>query len=965
MKKILMAFLCLSANFAFAQAPLLDWTPGFLNEVQAGNVVVTMNGAKGNNGFLNYATLGDVWVHTGVITTLSTGPTDWKYVTTTWGVNNIANNAASLGNNLWSFTFNGNLRTHFNITNPAEKIVKICILFRNGLGTTVQRNSDASDMYIPVDSAGGLQIRFVQPPTEPRYNPWPEPINAIVGQTFPVEVVTNTTSAIALALNGTPFAANPSGTSLLSNPTILQSCANNITAVATNMIDTVDEAINFFISGGAGPVVALPAGVQDGINYMPGDTSVTFVLYAPNKNIVILNGSFNNWSASCSASMNKTPDGLRWWKTINGLTAGVDYKFQYLVDGTIVTTDPYCELILDPSNDNYITAATYPNMPTYPAGQTGIVGVFKTGQVPYNWTATNYTRPDKRNLIVYELLLRDFSPKHSWQSLIDSLQYLKRLGINCIELMPVNEFEGNESWGYNPDFFFAPDKYYGPKNDMKKFIDEAHKIGISVVLDAVLNQVTGLSPLAKMYWNSATNKPTADNPWLNENATHPFNVFNDFNHESEITKYHVARFMRHWMKEYNVDGFRWDLAKGFTQVNSGSNVGQWGNYDPSRVIIWKRYYDSMQAIAPGSYCILEFLGGDQEEAELTNYGMMPWGKQTDEYNENTMGQSGNKSIDRAYAFKRTGYNQLGLVTYAESHDEERIMYKNLLYGNSVAGYNVKNLNTALKRQEAMHACLLMIPGPKMIWQFGELGYDYSIFTCEDSVTINVPDCKLSKKPIRWDFTTVPARKNIYDAVAKMNTLRAWYPNLFINNTLVTANSDLGSNFIKKIALKHTDLSIVTVANFDVVSQTFATSFPSNGKWYNYMGTDSISVAGGSKSLTLAPGDYKIYTTKNLNDTTSGPNAISDVKNNGIFIADIYPNPANDFATISISAKYVTNATINLLDVTGKLIKQIINNPLQIGENNMDLPLSNICNGFYLVTITINGVTEALPLQINK
>ena len=58
--------------------------------------------------------------------------------------------------------------------------------------------------------------------------------------------------------------------------------------------------------------------------------------------------------------------------------------------------------------------------------------------------------------MIYELLIRDFTAQHSYQSLIDSFQYFKNLGINAIELMPVNEFTGNESWGYNPTFYFAP-----------------------------------------------------------------------------------------------------------------------------------------------------------------------------------------------------------------------------------------------------------------------------------------------------------------------------------------------------------------------------------------------------------------------------------------------------------------------------------------------------------------------------
>jgi 1,4-alpha-glucan branching enzyme len=970
MKKLSFLLLCFCTKLVMAQAPLLDWSPSFLYENQPGNITITANGAKGNAGLNGYT--GNVYVHTGVITNFSTSPTDWKHVVTTWGTAGAlpTNQAVSNGNNTWSFTIPGNLRTYYGLTNPAEKIIRITMLFRDApgnlkLGTTTTVPS--ADMFIPVDTIlGNLQMKFVQPPTEPRYIPWAEPIVATVGQALPIKVVTNSNSAITLNLNGTQIAATTATDSLLNSPIISQPCNNQITATANNGTSTVSQSINFFINGAPAPILALPTNLQDGINYLPGDTSVTLVLYAPNKSNVILKGSFNGWSTSCNELMNKTPDGKRWWKTINGLTPGTVYKFQYLVDGLITTTDPYCELLLDEGNDAFITASTYPNMPTYPVGQSGMVGTFQTAAPAYNWTSVSFNRPDKKNLIIYELLLRDFGPKHNWQTLIDSLNYLKKLGINCIEVMPVNEFDGNESWGYNPSFFFAPDKYYGSKNDMKKFIDEAHKIGIAVVMDVVLNQVTGNSPLAALYWNSTTNKPTPTNPWLNETATHPYSIFNDFNHESDVTKYHVARFIRHWLKEYKLDGFRWDLAKGFTQTNTGSNVGLWGNYDASRVAIWKRYNDSMQAVSPGSYCILEFLGGDQEESEYANLGLMLWGKQTDEYNENTMGQSGNKSIDRAYFKNRPGYNEPGLITYAESHDEERLMYKNLQFGNnSQTAHNTRTLNIALKRMEAMNATLLMIPGPKMIWQFGELGYDYSIFTCADSVTIINPDCKLANKPIRWDYFQIPQRKSIYTAIGKMNKLRALKPNLFTGATLTTG-SDLGSNFIKRIVLNHPDMKIVTVANFDVVSQTFTQIFPANGKYYNYMSTDSISVSGGSKSLTLQPGEYKIYTSINLNDTVpSGATSIYDIKANEIFASNVYPNPAANNCTLAITTKQNYEGVITTTDATGKIVSIIQTGKQNGGEKEYFIDTKSYSNGLYFIRITLNGFTQVLPLQVIK
>ena len=195
------------------------------------------------------------------------------------------------------------------------------------------------------------------------------------------------------------------------------------------------------------------------------------------------------------------------------------------------------------------------------------------------------------------MLLRDFLAAHDWKTLNDTLNYLKKLGINTIQLMPINEFEGNLSWGYNPDYYFAPDKYYGPKNELKAFVDSCHKKGIAVVMDIALNHSFGLSPMVQLYWDAANSRPAADNPWYNTVAKHAYNVGFDMNHESLATRYFTSRVVEHWLTEYKMDGFRFDLSKGFTQTqtcdNSGNNcdVGAMGNYDASRIAIWKKYYD--------------------------------------------------------------------------------------------------------------------------------------------------------------------------------------------------------------------------------------------------------------------------------------------------------------------------------------------------------------------------------------
>ncbi len=848
---LLVLLLCGAQSFA----QLLTWSPSFIKETD-NNVVIVADATKGNQGLLNHTPTTDVYVHIGVITNLSTGPSDWKYVKTSWGTTTPSAQATYLGSNKWQFTITGNLRTYFGLTNASEKIIRIAILFRSGNGSKKLANTDGSDMYIPVYEAG-LHARIEKPEKEPKYNAVSAAVNASAGDAIPVTGVSSETAKLRVLFNGAPKDSVLSGT-IINTTVNAVSGDNQIVLEASNSNGIKYDTVSFFINTPVN-IAPQPAGTIDGINYLPGNTSVTLVLYAPNKTRVAVIGDFNNWTQTVGYQMNRTPDGNRYWITITGLTPGVEYAFQYLIDGTIRVADIYSEKVLDPWNDQYIPASNYPSLKTYPAGQTGIVGVLQTAKPAYNWQTTTYSRPDKRNLIIYELLLRDFVAAQNWQTLRDTLSYLKRLGINTIEIMPFNEFEGNNSWGYNPDFFLAPDKMYGPENTLKQFIDVCHQNGIAVVMDIAFNHAFGLSPTTQMYWDGTNNKPAANSPYHNPDPKHPYNVGFDFNHESQATKDLLHRAIRHWLVNYKLDGFRWDLSKGFTQVNSGSNVGQWGNYDASRIAIWKRIYDSMQVASPGSYSILEHFADNAEEIELANYGMLLWGNLNYNFSEAAMGFVANSNFQGGLHVNR-GWANPHLVTYMESHDEERMMYRLLNFGNSSGSYNTKSINTALKRVEMSAAFWAMMPGPKMMWQFGELGYDQSINRCPNGTINN--NCRTDPKPILWNYKADANRAALYNTYSKLFALRN-HPDFLPTFVTNDVSYSLGGG-IKWMKVNSPSLRVMVVGNFNVVAETTNITFQTPGMWYNYLGTGTFNATGSSQSITLQPGEFYVYLDRDAN-----------------------------------------------------------------------------------------------------
>jgi hypothetical protein len=546
MKKILLS-VSIVMLFSVAKSQLLTWTPQFANDNST--ITITVDATKGNQGLLNHTAA--VYMHLGVITNLSATASAWRYVPTTWG-STTAPVATSLGNNKWSFTLT-NPRAYFNSAAggvPAgETILKIALLFRDAAGTKVQKNADNSDMYVPIYPSGSNNIIFTQPAVVPDFNTSNESISATVGQSVSVTALASTTSgSLRMYYNGNVIAGPLTGTNTVTgNATIAAAGTQRFIAELTVGGNTIKDTTSFYIPL-ANVVAPLPAGVQEGINYGAGCDSVTLVLYAPNKQYVVVLGDFepDNWIPQSKYQMNKTPDNNYYWLTVKNLTPGTEYSFQYLVDNSIYIADPYSEKVLDPWNDQYISAATYPNLKPYPAdpnvssGKNAYIGTLQSCQPAYDWKVTNFLKPDKKNLVVYELLLRDFSDASNYQSLIDSINYFKNLGINAIELMPVNEFSGNESWGYNPVFYCALDKYYGTKNKFKEFVDLCHQNGIAVILDVVYNHLDSYyAPQGRMYWDGANGRPAANNPWLNTSAPHPYSVFEDLNHTKATTQYLV------------------------------------------------------------------------------------------------------------------------------------------------------------------------------------------------------------------------------------------------------------------------------------------------------------------------------------------------------------------------------------------------------------------------------------------
>ncbi len=905
------------------------------------SVVVIYDAALGN-GALNGVF--PIYFHTGVITDQSTSPTDWRYVQTTWGSSNSEFQMQYISGTRWKKGFN--INEYYGVP-PTEQILSLAFVFRNADGSNVGRDTDGSDMFLPIFKSG-LNVKLVEPSEEP----------LIVNLNDQIEVFAASLDAVILSLYiNDSLVSQTSNDSLFYTIDVTELGKKRLVAVAEADSNNQVADSTYYVARGPVEIADLPQGVLNGTNYIDANT-VTLALFAPAKEYIYVIGDFNNWEVEPIFNMKRTPNDSTYWLTFDVINPGAEYAFQYLVDGTLRIADPYTEKILDPRDDVHIDSTTYPNLKLFPVNKTfEAVSIIQTNQQPYQWQNPTFTKPKKTDLVIYEFLLRDFILEHDYQTLFDTLDYLENLGVNAIELMPFNEFEGNNSWGYNPSFYFAPDKYYGPKETLKAFVDECHGRGIAVIQDIALNHTFGQSPFVRLYNEGGYGAPTPDNPWLNPVARHPFNVGYDFNHESPYTKMLVDRVTSFWINEYHIDGFRFDLSKGFTQFNSGSNVGLWGQYDQSRIDLLTRIADHIWGIDSTFYVILEHFADNNEEVVLSNYGMMIWGNLNHEYLEASMGYNSNLTWG---SYKARGWNDPHLITYMESHDEERMMYKNLQFGNSSGNYNTKELNTALNRVKLCSAFFYTIPGPKMLWQFGELGYDFSI-----NWPSGTPDDRLTPKPIRWDYFQVVNRRKVYKVIQTLTGIKNEYDVFRTTNF----NISLSSTF-KRIKLNHFSMNAVVLGNFGVTAGSMNPDFQQTGRWYDFFSGDSIEVTNTQTQISLEPGEFHIYTTVKLPTPEAGLLTLVD-ENESLNIKEYkleqnYPNPFNPTTRINYQLPEASKVILKVYDVLGREIATIVNQFQNAGKYSVEFSASGgLSSGVYFYRISAGDFIQTKKMLMIK
>lgn len=767
---LMMVMAIVAAAFGVsAQVVTTDPTP--LQE-DSQNVVAYFHADRGNKGLINQPASAELYAHTGVCVMNANGETEnWKYAPE-WGDNDPKYKLEYVSENLWKLNI-GDLRTYYGVK-AGETITRLAFVFRNANKSKEGKGEGNSDIFVDVVDSG-FQLALTSS-LETNI------VNGATGEvTF--NIATTIAADLSLEVNGTVVGSSTASKALTCGYTFPAPGDYEVKAIATADGEQLTQSLFYCYAGNSKPAASSEVPAMGATRNADG--TVTFCIAAPQKESALIVGSWNNYLVTEKQLMNYV-DGpangegsFRYFTiTLPDLPTTEPFMYYYIIDG-ISVGDPYAHMVLVPSEDKWINPTVFPGLPEYPEGLNEVpLAYFKDDFGAYDWKIKDFKGADKDNLVIYELLLRDFTGTEgkaygdgTVRGAIEKIPYLKRLGINAVELLPIQEFNGNNSWGYNPNFYFAIDKAYGTPEDYKEFIDICHENGIAVILDVVFNQSDWLHPWYKLY-------PVGSNPFYNATAPHAYSVLNDWNQGYPLVRQQWYDMVKYWMKEYKVDGYRFDLVKGLGDNDSYPNPGDSGTnqYNASRVANMKAIHDAMREVNPDAYFINENLADAQEENDMAKDGEINWANYNNQGCQFAMGYSSGADLNGMWAPK-SGRTPGSTVSYLESHDEERLAYKQNKWGAGVV-----KTDHAVQGQRLAGAAvqMLLVPGSHMIWEFSEMGN-------AESTKDNNGGNNTSPKVVNWSLLNDPVNGALVEAYAKLIGLRLEQKELFAEDANYSLN----------------------------------------------------------------------------------------------------------------------------------------------------------------------------------
>jgi hypothetical protein len=253
----------------------------------------------------------------------------------------------------------------------------------------------------------------------------------------------------------------------------------------------------------------------------------------------------------------------------------------------------------------------------------------------------------------------------------------------------------------------------------------------------------------------------------------------------------------------------------------------------------------------------------------------------------------------------------------------------------------------------------------MIWQFGELGYDYSrCYLSTNNDESGNCDRKTDVKPIRWDYKMDPRRQRVFDVYSGLNKLRFHpvYKEVFQTGTI---DQSLVGGFKWLKVAGGDNAKLVVVGNFDVNNTNGTITFPDAGTWFDYFSNTTFAATGGAQTIALQPGEYRVYVNKNVNNVAVTP--VINIPTSGTTLeAKVFPNPVKGKYVVELYVPQSGNTRIELLNMAGQQIAALKQQFLQKGKHQLEFNKSNLSapsGNYYIKISTGSGAQKTLPVTL--
>lgn len=693
----------------------------------------------------------------------------------------------------------------------------------------------------------------------------------------------------------------------------------------------------------------MPAYAKHGVtkaSVQSGD-STTFRLRVPGKAFVALRIAAAGQPVATAAPvvMHKDPTSDNWWVNVK-LAPDTEYEYLYEIENGKKITDPWGRWM-----------GTYgTKFSTGPAGLTAD---------NYVWKSDSFQRPPQNRLVIYELHLGEFAGGYhllgagqaGFTHLKSILPHFKSLGVNAIELMPINDYgsvgKSGHSWGYDLNHYFALEPAYGTPLELKQLIDEAHANGIAVILDAVFNHQNDTGPLWQMLPDDAAN------PYFKANSDMRYNedalyFFKDMDHWTAETQELILENLRMWVEEYRIDGFRYDFTQG---------IG-WNTAEPTKGILgWSNAVDTLYK--GKIYQIAEHL---PESPALIHYSGLTGGWHDsfrDEifddarFQNTSMGDYESLVIDLgAYGSNDTpnspgSYaNRTEPVNATITHDEQSLIFE-------MTQFQGVGVSEAVQRDKLYGAMPFLSLGIPMLW----MGQEFSAPRgwANDGL-------KLSYRPLDWDWLLVQRGIDHFKWYRTLVNHRLKNPALYQGELRKLYRFDnakcLAWGFVDTV----TNSKVMAVANFHPFNQT-----PSNvpwlgdGTWYDIFDQSTMTVTGNSvPSFPLAPFTIKVYSNKPdsaYGIMSAGPERPTAPA--GFGLSQNYPNPFNPVTTIVFEVPVSGAVSLSVYDILGKKVASLAEGVFSAGRHEVRFDASRLSTGVYFYRLTAGARTAVKRMSVVK